>query len=87
MAKMEDCVSTALVRANQGWTRPENQSKHEETRLANQHAQDNLFVEKHKQIIRKLLFFKDLYSDFDGKTRRRKTTDLRQVCDRFELNK
>jgi hypothetical protein len=43
MPKMENSVSTAPVRTNQGSSPPENHTKNKTTQPANQHAQDIVF--------------------------------------------
>ena len=46
MPKMENSVSTAPVRTNQGSSPPENHTKNKTTQPANQHAQDIVFCWK-----------------------------------------
>ena len=43
---MENWVSIAPVRTNQGSSPPENNTKHKKTQPANQHAQDIVFCWK-----------------------------------------
>ena len=87
MSKIGNCVSTAPVRANQGWSHPENQSTTKQLDLRTNTLKITFLLNKQRHMIRNLLVFNDMYEDFAGKTRLRKTTDLLQICDRLELNK